>query len=199
MATDMSGGTPPSVRRAFRPGTERPRCPHGFFAPKRADVPPCQHGPYSLYSLEHVVKTLGRRPFPTRGVVGRALAAWRAELVADLGGKDMVTTQQAAVVDLALKTKLLLDSIDAWLLTQRSLVNKTTRALWPVVLQRQQLADALARYMNLLGLERRARPVPALADYVANKYSAPAKDVGRNDVGRNEDVGRNPVGRNDPE
>jgi hypothetical protein len=38
-----------------------------------------------------------------------------------------------------------------------------------VVLQRQQLADALARYMNQLGLERRAREVPTLGEYLASK------------------------------
>jgi len=36
---------------------------------------------------------------------------------------EAISTQQAQVVDLAVKTKLLLDSVDAWLLTQRSLVN----------------------------------------------------------------------------
>jgi len=34
--------------------------------------------------------------------------------VSELGGKDAVSTQQSAVVELAVRTKLLLDSIDAW-------------------------------------------------------------------------------------
>jgi len=72
-----------------------------------------------------------------------------------LGGLDAVSTQEKAVIELAVKTKLLLDSIDAWLLTQPSLVNARRRTLLPVVVQRQQLADALARYMNMLGLKRR--------------------------------------------
>jgi hypothetical protein len=53
------------------------------------------------------------------------------------------------------KWKLLLDSIDAWPLTHSSLINKRKKALLPVVLQRQQLADGFARYMAQLGLERR--------------------------------------------
>jgi hypothetical protein len=60
-----------------------------------------------------------------------------------------------ALVDLAVTTKLLIDTIDGWILTQPTLINARKRALLPVVLQRQQLADALARYLNLLGLERR--------------------------------------------
>ncbi len=53
-----------------------------------------------------------------RTTLGKALAQWRADLVADLGGRDAISTQRAAIIDLAVKTKLLLDSIDAWSLTQ---------------------------------------------------------------------------------
>jgi len=35
--------------------------------------------------------------------------------------------------------------------------------------QRQQLADSLARHLERLGLERRARPVPDLSTYLAEK------------------------------
>ena len=52
----------------------------------------------------------------------------------------------------------MLDSIDSWVLQQSSLVDKRTRRLLPVVQQRQQIADALARYLVMLGLERRRTP-----------------------------------------
>jgi hypothetical protein len=42
-----------------------------------------------------------------------------------------------------------------WLLTQETLVNKRKRSLYPIVLQRQTLADGLARYLTQLGLARR--------------------------------------------
>ena len=83
------------------------------------------------------------------------MAKWRLELVNDLGGEDNISTQQSALIDLAVKSKLLLDSIDAWLLTQPTLINKRKKSLLPVVLQRQTLADGLARYLAQLGLERR--------------------------------------------
>ena len=50
--------------------------------------------------------------------LGQALGQWRMELVADLGGKDAVSSQQGVILDLAVRTKLMLDSIDAWLLTR---------------------------------------------------------------------------------
>ena len=86
------------------------------------------------------------------------MSTWKPELregrPADLGGAAAVSTQQAQVVDLAVKTKLLLDSVYAWLLTQRSLVNVRRRALFPVAKERTQLADALARYLNLQADQR---------------------------------------------
>lgn len=108
-----------------------------------------------LTRLKAAVRGLGGRVVDRRTTLGKALAEWQQELIQDLGGLDAVSTQEKAVVELAVKTKLLLDSIDAWLLTQPSLVNARRRTLLPVVLQRQQLADALARYMNMLGLRCR--------------------------------------------
>jgi hypothetical protein len=110
---------------------------------------------HDLATLKRAINELGRRAIDRRTVLGKALEQWRAHLIADLGGPDSVSTQQAAIVDLAVKTKLLVDSIDAWLLTRPTLINARKRALLPVVLQRQQLADALARYMTQLGLNRR--------------------------------------------
>jgi len=112
---------------------------------------------HGLTRLKAAVKDLGGRVIDGRTALGKALAQWRAELLQDLGGPEAVSTQELVVVDLAVKTKLLLDSVDAWLLTQPSLVNARKRTLLPVVLQRQQLADSLARYMAQLGLKRRAK------------------------------------------
>src|SRR5262249_22131393 len=117
----------------------------------RAPRPYAKHG---LYRLKDAVKTLGSRTIDRRTVLGRALTQWRAELIEALGGPDAVSPQQLVIVDQATTTKLLLDSVNAWLVTQPSLVNARKRSLIPVVQQRQQLADALVRYMTLLGLER---------------------------------------------
>lgn len=110
-------------------------------------------GSHGLTVLKRAINGLGNRLIDKRTVTGRALAQWRADLIADLG--DNISTQQSALIDLAVRSKLLLDSIDAWLLTQSTLVNARKRSLIPVVLQRQTLADGLARYLTQLGLERR--------------------------------------------
>ncbi len=63
--------------------------------------------------LKRAVNGLGNRLIDKRTATGRALAEWRKELVSNLGGKDAISAQQAAVIELAVKSKLLLDSIDA--------------------------------------------------------------------------------------
>jgi hypothetical protein len=134
--------------------------------------PPRTYQKHGLNVLKRAAKDLGNRGLlDGRTRIGRALVEWRSQLVADLGGRDAISTQQAAVIDLAVKTKLLLDSVDAWLLTQpASLVDRRRRALIRVVRERQQLADALARYMTTLGLERRQAPAKSLDEYLAERY-----------------------------
>jgi hypothetical protein len=108
----------------------------------------------------------GRKVIDTRTRVGKALMAWRGELVQDLGGLEQLSTQQLAIVDVCVRQKMLLDSVDAWLLRQPSIIDKRRRQLYPAVQQRTALADALARYLGTLGLERVAKPMPRLSEYL---------------------------------
>jgi hypothetical protein len=107
--------------------------------------------------MRAALNTLSGRAIDHRTTVGKALSQWREDLVTDLGGPENISVQQNAIVDLAVRTKLMLDSIDSWLLAQDSLVYESKRALLPAVLQRLQLADALARYLTALGLKRQAK------------------------------------------
>jgi hypothetical protein len=114
------------------------------------------------YALKTTLKALGPRVIDKRTSIGKALAQWRANLVRDLGGHDALSTQQHTLVELLCRQKLLLESIDAWLLMQPSLVNARKRSLLLVVRERQQVADALAKYLAQLGMERKAKPVEDL-------------------------------------
>ena len=96
---------------------------------------------HGLVTLKATLRALGPRVVDRRTHMGRALAAWRADLARDLG--DDITTAQAALIDLAVRSKLLLDSIDAWLLAQPSVINVRKRALLPVVMERAALVSQL--------------------------------------------------------
>lgn len=122
-------------------------------------------------ALKRAISTLGSRTIDRRTAVGKALAAWRTELLADLGGIDSVSTQELALVEEAVKTKLILDSVDAWLLSQPSLINKRNRSVLPVVRDRQALVSTLRGLLGDLGLKRRARESPSLAEYLRDRSS----------------------------
>ncbi len=138
-------------------------------APRKTGRTGERHG---FFSMKRAVRELGDRALDGRTSIAKALAEWKAELIDDLGGRQAISTQQIAIIDLAVKTKLLLDSVDAWLLTRPSIIDKRRRAVLPIVRERQQLADALSRYLQVLGLERRSKPAIDLHSYVATRYGA---------------------------
>lgn len=127
---------------------------------------------HGLNALKARVKVRGLQAIDRRTAAARALLAWRAELIADLGGEDAISTQQRTVVELAATTKLYVDSLDAWIMEHGNLVNARRRAALPVVKDRMQLADALVRYLTTLGLQRRTKQVPDLGSYLAGRKGA---------------------------
>ena len=134
--------------------------------PPKGNTNARKHG---LNSLKRAWSQLGNRMIDGRSPAAIAIRKWRAELIADLGGNDAISTQQLAIIDLAGKQKLLLDSIDTWLLSQPSLINHRKRALFPVVRERQVLADSLAKYLGQLGLSR-VRKVQSLNELLASEH-----------------------------
>jgi hypothetical protein len=134
-----------------------------------------------VYALKNAVQTLGSRALPSkRTALGRVLHEWRESLLADLGGAEAVTTQQLALVDLAVRSKLLVDSVDAYVLAMPSPVNRLRRCLHPVVRERQALVGQLQSLLRDLGLERRQKAVPDLSTYLAerSKQTEPVQPAG---------------------
>jgi hypothetical protein len=120
-------------------------------------------------ALKRAIQTLGKRTLDQRTSVAKALSVWRGELIEDLGGFDALSTQELALVDAAVKTKLILDSVDAWLLAQPMLVNKRTRGVLPAVRDRNSLVTTLRGILTDLGLRRRAKEQD-LGTYLAGRF-----------------------------
>jgi len=59
------------------------------------------------------------------------------------------------MTELAARTWIIIQALDDWLLRQPTLVAARKRAVFPVLLQWQQLADSLSRMLERLSLERR--------------------------------------------
>ena len=64
------------------------------------------------------------------------LSAWRRQFLADLGNEDHLSAAQAALVEMATRTRLLIGSVDAWLLSQDSIVLRLRGTLLPAVRER---------------------------------------------------------------
>jgi hypothetical protein len=129
---------------------------------------------HGLGLLRRAVESLGPRPLDQaldpQSPIGRALAEWRRDLTQDLGGPESITTAQAGMVELAVRTKLMLDTVDGFILTMESPVNRRRRSVYPVIIQRGSLARDLARFLEALGLERRAPKVLDLARALAEPH-----------------------------
>jgi hypothetical protein len=124
------------------------------------------------YTLKRAVQTLGSRALPTkRTALGRELQAWRVSLIADLGGDP--STVQVALIDMAVRSKLIVDSVDAYLLELPALVDKRHRRLWPVVRERQALVGQLQTILRDLGLERKAKDAEAVETILARLRTPP--------------------------
>ena len=82
--------------------------------------------PYSRHGLNALkarVMVKGLHAIDKRTAAAQALIAWRSELLTDLGGEEIVSAQQLALVEMATRTRLYVDSLDAWLiLTMRALI-----------------------------------------------------------------------------
>jgi hypothetical protein len=170
-----TGGNPASPASTSSPASPGPRGP-GVFQPRPGHLQDRRRSrPYAFHGLTAMQRALKQFALDEQTALGRALMAWRRDLIRDLGGDEVVTTQQLAVIDVAIRTKLLLDSVDDWLLRQPSLVLYRTRSLFPVVSQRQSIANGLVHYMNLLGLERRTIPPKTLDSYLRERYRGESK------------------------
>lgn len=125
-----------------------------------------------LNALKARVKLRGLAAIDMRTVAARSMMAFRSDLVAALGGEDALSPQRRKLVDLAARASLYVNHVDAWCAEQRTLVNARSRSLLPVLMQRQGLADHLARLLDRLGLDRVPRKVATLAQVLRREEDA---------------------------
>ena len=131
--------------------------------PNTKPAPRLNHGvdrlEAALDTVESAAKKAGGSWLDQLGAVGVTLREYRSALIQDLGGEDAISTAQRMAVDIIVRDKLLLDSIDAFVLGLKSPINKSRRAPFDIVTKRFSMAHGVMTRLQMLGLERRARPV----------------------------------------
>jgi hypothetical protein len=138
-----------------------PRKPHHKMIKKPS-------GFHSLSAALKIVSENARRLdddswLSTLGQAGAVLREFRTGIVSDLGGEESISAMERAIVDMAVRSHLLLSSVDRYILSLPCPVNRQRHQLFSVVLQRDTLANSLARNLERLGLRRRAKQL-SLAD-----------------------------------
>jgi hypothetical protein len=143
----------------------------GRFSSNRGVPKRQKHG---FYAAKKELLNRGARPIDKRTAVGHSLEEWKSNLIADLGGSEALSSQQLMIVDIASRTLVLLHITDKWILSQgeAGIINRRNKSLYPIIAQRQALANSLAGYMSQLGLEKRQRPILALSEYLAEREAA---------------------------
>jgi hypothetical protein len=142
---------------------------------------PREHG---LPQLRKTLRTLTTNRLDGRTSLAVAVKAWKSDVRNDLGGD--LSRAEETLLELAAQTWVQVSSLDAWLAVQPSLILARKRTVIPVMLQRMQLADSLARHLERLGLKRegeahprhphpgRARPV--IPNQLPSRISLPGAD-----------------------
>ena len=77
-----------------------------------------------------------------------------------------------------------LDHVVAYLLALPSLVNYRRRSLLPTMRERCQVADALARHLGQLELERKPKDLMPTLDLIRKQFARHANGEGPTDDGR---------------
>ncbi len=100
-------------------------------ASKPGDSGKREYHRHGLTTAKRAISEYGSRSIDKRTKAGRALTELTDAIVRDLGGEQAISAQQATLIELCSRTKLLLDGVDAWLLSQgRPPVNKKSQRLW---------------------------------------------------------------------
>jgi hypothetical protein len=97
-----------------------------------------------LNALKAKVKVRGLHAIDHRTAGAQFLIRRRKQLLAKYG------TEQQDMIDQYVRTLLYRDALDNYLLGQQSLVSHKHRSVLPVLRERMELADSLARYLQQL-------------------------------------------------
>jgi hypothetical protein len=122
-----------------------------------------------LNALKARIAIKGLSCIDMRTLAAQALLSWKRSLIQDLGGERGISAQQECLIELAVRSRLLIEHLDAFLLAEPSLINKKRRSCYPVLSQRQHLVDSLARILGQLGLKKMPKDMGSLDDYLKEK------------------------------
>lgn len=122
---------------------------------------------HGLGVLKRAVKELGARALDGRTTLAKELQAEQEELTQALGGESEVSPQERAIIQMIAQKRIRRRIAAQWaLLNPDKLFDRRKRSFAPLALQLEQLEESEARLLEKLGLKRRAKQLPSLAEYL---------------------------------
>jgi hypothetical protein len=128
--------------------------------------PPGRPPKHGGIMLTRILRTVPLDTIDRRSSAGVYMRRIREDLTDQLGGD--VSPARAILIEEAAKTALIVKATGDFILRQSDGLVRDGELL-PVVVQREALVNSLARLLVAIGLERRAKPVPTLEEYIAAK------------------------------
>jgi hypothetical protein len=110
---------------------------------------------------------LSRTRIDRRSNAARVFDRLVADVQSDLGGRDQLSAIELALVEAFAGAAVTLDNLNTRLLLGQEID----------LSQHAQAVSAMVRVASRLGLQRRAKPVESLQDYLARKYPAEEADA----------------------
>src|SRR3989442_10603505 len=105
--------------------------------------------------MRRTLRALTTRRLDGRSAMAVAVRRWKEDVRRDLGGD--LSRAEEVILESAAQAWVIGSSREDWIAGQPTLVTKK-RTVLPVVVQRMQIAEGLARNLERLGLERRGKP-----------------------------------------
>ena len=135
-----------------------------------SELPPNRRRPYQkhgFYTLRNAIAKYNAKGLPL--TLERAMRDRRQALIDACGGAEAVSPQRLVLIEKVVVQEVLCHSLDAYVLGMDSPVNKRARSLFPIIRERTAQVALLQSLLRDLGLERRAREVPDLQSYLAQR------------------------------
>lgn len=121
--------------------------------------------------LEEHCEANGEAWIASLGPLGRPLQQWVDGVIDALGGEDRVTPQRKTMIILAAKSLLIAESVDRFIFSMPSVINRSRKQLFGIVEQRGSLVAHLFRQLQAIGIEAYDPSRDAALDELMKKYA----------------------------
>jgi hypothetical protein len=122
--------------------------------------------------LEEHVNAHGEAWIETLGALGRPLQQWVDGVIDSFGGETRITPQKKSAIILAAKSLLIVECVDRYLFSLPSIINRSRREVFSIVMQRKELVTAFGRQLADIGMNKLEAESDTLMETLRERYGA---------------------------